>query len=441
MKKFFIVLCILFITVSFAQAPDTLWTRTYGGTHGDFGWSVQQTTDGGYIISGWTYSFGPGTPDSCNIYIVKTDSLGDTLWTKAFGGTGDDRGYEVQQTTDGGYVVVGITKSFGGGDHDLWLLKIDMNGDTLWTKTYGGAGYEYGCSIQLTSDGGYIICGEFGGIWLLKTDANGDTVWTRAYNNHTGYSVQQTLDGGYIIAGYTGVDPDYEIYYLKTNANGDTLWSKTYGEASWNWGSDVQQTTDGGYVITGYIKNPGEAYVILIKTDADGDTVWVRTYGDFWALGYSVQQTDDGGYIVTGWNSDTIGVNYLYIVKTNVNGDTLWTKTYGGGHRDVGCSVQQTTDGGYIIAGQTRSFGAGNSDFWLLKIAPDTLGIRRQEMNRATQSKMGATIFSGSLILPEGKSYKVFDITGKVVLPVKIKPGIYFIEVDGKITKKVVKIR
>ncbi len=431
-----LILLLTFATAIFAQAPDTLWTRTYGGAFGEFVKCVRQTTDGGYVISGSTWSFGPGTPDSSNIYIVKTDSLGDTLWTKAFGGTGGDWGCEVQQTTDGGYVVVGTTESFGGGS-GLLLLKIDMNGDTLWTKTYGGSGY----SIQLTSDGGYIICGSFGGIWLLKTDANGDTVWTRAYNNHVGYSVQQTLDGGYIIAGITGVYPDYEIYYLKTNANGDTLWSKTYGEASWNWGSEVQQTTDGGYIITGYIRNPGGAYVILIKTDADGDTVWVRTYGDFWAWGYSGQQTADGGYIVTGLNADTIGTNDLYIVKTNVNGDTLWTRTYGGTHNDFGCSVRQTTDGGYIIAGQTSSFGAGHSDFWLLKTDTDTLGVRGQEMNPATQSKMGATIFSGPLLLPEGKNCRVFDITGRVVIHDKIKPGIYFIEIDGKITQKVVKVR
>jgi hypothetical protein len=414
-----------------AQTPDTLWTETYGESNCDDGRSVQQTTDGGYIIAGYTLI---SSPSNFNVYLIKTDANGDTLWTKTYGGDNLDHGYSVQQTTDEGYIITGRTTSFGAGNYDVNLIKTDANGDTLWTKTYGGESSEGGWSVQQTTDEGYIITGRttsFGAgsydVYLIKTDVNGDTLWTKTYggeNSDAGYSVQQTSDGGYIIAGKTGFMEDYsdsllvwnhggrdpyqshpvrqissekhnikgktgpldrrydDVYLIKTDANGDTLWTRTYegpgGANAVDRGHSVQQTTDGGYIIGGEtgLAGAGAQDFYLIKTDANGDTLWTRTYGGTLDdRAYSVQQTTDNGYIITGKTGMYITslVQDVYIVRTDADGNTLWTKTYGvvGNHRDYGRSVQQTMDEGYVIVG----FGGSpfNRDVYFIRLTPDSL--------------------------------------------------------------------
>jgi len=199
-----VLLGLSFAPMAAALEPgDTLWTRTYGGTAGDCGRSVQQTSDGGYIIAGSTSSFGAGGSD---VYLVKTGSSGDALWTRSYGGSGDDYGFSVQQTSDGGYIIAGVTGSFGAGGYDVYLLKTDSSGDTLWTGTYGGNCYDYGRSVEQTSEGGYVIAGYtylYGpaDVYLLKTNSSGETLWIRSYGGSRddyGFSVQQTSDGGYI---------------------------------------------------------------------------------------------------------------------------------------------------------------------------------------------------------------------------------------------------
>jgi hypothetical protein len=396
MKKVIVgmICCLFYSTFLFALDPDTLWTKTYGGADNDCCHSVQQTADNGYIMAGWTYSFGSGGPDA---WLIKTDANGDTLWTKTYGGADLDYGRSVQKTSDNGYIIVGDTYSYGSGGPDAWLIKTDANGDTLWTKTYGGVNNDYSYSVQQTTDNGYIVAGwtySFGSgnndVWLLKTDQNGDTLWTKTYggaNYEYGITVQQTADTGYIITGYTksfGAG-DYDVWLLKTDQNGDTLWTKTYGGAGTDLGYTVQQTTDSGYIIVGYTVSFGSGGpdAWLIKTDANGDTLWTKTYGGTNIdVGQSVQQTADNGYIITGntWSYGS-GLADVYLIKTDVNGDTLWTKTYGGTGYDVGESVQQTTGNGCIIVGTTDSFGAGISDVWLLRItgvvdvAPEILSV------------------------------------------------------------------
>jgi len=379
-----VLLGLFFVSTAFALEPgDTLWTRTYGGVSYERANSVQQTSDGGYIIAASTYSFGAGSYD---VYLLKTDSSGDTLWARTYGGSDGDGGYSVQQTSDGGYIIGGYTESFGAGGEDVWLLKTDANGDTIWTHTYGGTASDVGQSVQQTTDGGYIIAGytlSFGqgyyDFYLIKTDADGDTLWTSTCGGSDwdeGYSVQQTADGGYIVAGYTesfGAG-DEDVWLVKADADGNILWACAYGGTGKDIGQSVQQTTDGGYIITGYTISFGQGYydIYLIKTDADGDTLWTRTYGGTdWDEGYSVQQTADGGYIVAGLTESFGGQDNedVWLLKIDADGDTLWTHRYGGSADDQGFSVQQTTDGAYIVAGGTRSFGAGDYDVWLLRVA------------------------------------------------------------------------
>jgi len=374
--------------IVFSSVLSAGWERTYGGRYDDEGGSVVQTTDGGYIIIGYTRSFGSGWRD---VYIIKTDSTGDTLWTRTYGGGNNDVGISIMQTTDGGYIITGDTESFGTGASDVYLIKIDAHGDTLWTRTHGGSDFDNGCSVMQTTDGGYIVAGitysfdstDYGDVYLIKTDAHGDTLWTHTYGGRysdAGFSVAQATDGGYIIAGYTfsfGAG-ESDVYLIKTNAYGDTLWTRTYGGRHYDISYSVVQTADGGYIIAGmtcsFRDTLGDVY--LIKTDSNGDTIWTQTYGGRYTdAGVSIAQTIDGGYIiagVTGFFGDTLGD--VYLIKTDSNGDTIWTRIFGGSDLDFGRSVAQTTDGGYIITGKTKSFSTSGWDLDVYLIKTDSLG-------------------------------------------------------------------
>ena len=384
-KRYLLVLMLTcLIGKSVYSKPDTLWTKTFGGIENDRFYSIQQTTDGGYICLGYKTSYGEGGND---VWLIKTNEFGDTLWTKTYGGSKEDYGFSVQQTTDEGYVITGWTESFGSGGYDVWLLKTDEFGDTLWTKTYGGSGDDKGSSVQQTADEGYIITGytnSYGAgkddYWLIKTSGSGDTLWTKTYGgteDDRSKSVQQTTDEGYIITGYTNSfgAGGWDLWLVKTNESGDTLWTKTIGGSEQDIASFVRQTTDQNYILIGHTNSYGDGKrdIWLIRIDESGNILWTTTYGgNENEYGYSVRQTTDSGYILSGYSqSYGSGGNDVWLIKTDEFGDTLWTKTYGGIEDEIGLAVLQTNDEGYILAGYTESYGAGNIDAWLIRIAPD----------------------------------------------------------------------
>ncbi len=372
-----------FYVISFAQAPDTLWTRTYGGERNDVAYSVQQTDDMGYIIGGYTYSFPIG---NWNMYLIKTDSLGDSVWARAYGGSLNDYGTSVQQCFDGGHVISGRTNSYGNGGLDSYVIKTDPNGDTLWTRTYGGALDDYGTEMRQTADSGYVIAGRtasFGAgsmdVYMIKTDANGDTLWMKTFGGgdyDVAYSVKQTLEGGYILSGRTrsfGTDSTFDAYLIRTDANGDSIWTRTYGGGGYDIARSVLQTTpDSGFIFAGRTGSYGagaeDAY--LVKTDSDGFVIWEQYFGGINDDRFvAVQQSTDGGFIAVGF-TESFGVDStaIYIVRTDSAGDTIWTKVIGGNNRNFGRAVNLTSDNGYIIAGYTSSSGAGRLDSYLLRL-------------------------------------------------------------------------
>jgi hypothetical protein len=366
----------LFTQYAYAQVR---FAKTYGGTSDEGASSVQQTSDGGYIVAGFTTSFGTGY----DAFLIKTDANGDIIWAKTYGGT--SYASSVQQTSDGGYIVAGSTYSSGTGSNDIFLIKTDAKGNIQWAKIYGGTVSDFAFSVQQTSDGGYIVAGfttSFGAgeadIFLIKTDAKGNIQWAKTYGGATddgAFSVQQTSDGGYIVAGTTDSfgTGEWDIFLIKTDANGNIIWSKTYGGKGFEGASFVRQTNDGGYIVAGNTNSFGAGGwdIFLIKTDAKGNIQWAKTYGGMSDdKASSVQQTSDGGYIVAGYTASFGDGDWnIFLFKTDAKGNIQWAKTYGETDTiDRGAYyVQQTSDGGYILAGTTISFGAGEHDIFLIK--------------------------------------------------------------------------
>lgn len=384
MKMILSLMVLVFpLTAAIAGPGDTLWTRTYGGIYEEKAFSVQQTADEGFIIA--LKPFG----------LMKTDGNGDTLWTRSFYGNGVAVAHSARQTIDGGYVIAGSISSFSM--FKFYMVKLNNNGDTLWTRTYGDQSYDGALSVQQTADGGYVLAGSILSntrgldFFLVKTDNNGDTLWTGMYGgvgDDKAYSVRQTADGGYIIAGFTDSfgSGDDDFCLIKTDSNGDALWTRTYGGTGDDEAYSAQIIAD-GYIIAGCTKSSGisDHNFFLVKTDYAGDTIWTRTYGGTRDdIAYSVQQSSDGGYIVAG-SSNVRSHGYdAYIVKTDYNGDTVWTHNYGGYFDEVAYSVQQTADGAYIFVGFSTSFPPDNrEDIYIVKIEGEATGVSDDDMSGA----------------------------------------------------------
>lgn len=428
-----------FYTLSFAQAPVVKqWDKTFGGSGDDELHSLQQTSDGGYILGGTSPSNINGdktenSKGSNDYWVVKIDANGKKKWDRTFGGNANDVLYSVKQTSDRGYILGGNSYSRISGDKtenkngvpDYWIVKIDSSGNKQWDKTYGAGKVDLLYSLQQTSDGGYILGGSStSGIsgdktdstrgnydyWIVKVDSSGNKQWDKTFGGGGDdqlYSVQQTLDGGYILGGSSGSNisgdrteanrgSGYDYWIVKVDNNGNKQWDRTFGGSYFDYFSSLQQTSDGGYILGGDSgsnisgdkteSSKGFADYWIVKLDANGKKQWDRTLGG----GnddrlHSLQQTSDGGYILGGYSYSGIGGDKTeanngetdyWIIKINNNGNKQWDKTFGGIGNDYLTSLQQTSNGRYILGGYSASpisgdkteNSRGSNDYWIVKL-------------------------------------------------------------------------
>jgi hypothetical protein len=368
-----------------------VWAKTYGSTNSDAagGNLIQPTLDNGYIAVTSTNSFGAGDYD---IWVLKLDASGNVIWEKTYGGPEQDLSVCVVQTAAGGYAVTGHTSSFGAGDTDLWVLYLEPDGSTVWSRTYGGAGSDKARFLTHTSDGGFIIAGttqSFGAgeedVWILKLNPSGFIAWQKTYGGAKrdyAPSIRQTLDGGFIVGASTeSFDlTSTAMWIFKLNADGTIAWQNSYGGSENDYFHSVFQTLDGGYLVAGYTGSFGagpSADIWIMKLDANGTVQWQSTYGgQDGDLVNSIGMTMDGGYIIAG-DTQNFRVDQdddIWAFKLNADGTIAWEKTYGGPGYEHAGSIRQTSDGGYVLIGSTSSFGAGGGiwgDLWVLKLGHD----------------------------------------------------------------------
>ncbi len=336
---------------------ETYWAIVYSGMYASY---IQETSDGGFILSGTVE--GPTTSDAV---ILKLNNDGTIAWQKVYGSPG----YEwiqppasVKETRDGGFIVAGGTSAFGAGYQDVWLLKLTMDGSISWQKTYGDVFTEHAFSIHETSDGGFIVGGIYASnaMWLFKLNGDGTVVWQRRYGGSLydeAHFVRETSDGGFIVGGYTNTYGN-RPWILKFNSIGDITWQKTYDNSGvWS------ILEDNGFIGAGCIYSPTTNMdLTLMKLDSNGNFIWGKKYGGTDdECGYAIDKTTDGGFIVGGYTTSFgAGFSDLWLIKTNSSGVLEWEKTYGGLY-DEGypywTSVQETSDGGFILSGDTNTYG------------------------------------------------------------------------------------
>ena len=370
----------IFSTVTLSQAPDTLWTKKIGGTEIDTGNEIIQTSDGGFVIAGYTTSFGAGQRDA---YLIKLDSLGNILWQKTYGTNLLEQAYSVKETNDGGLIISAFIYA---ATANLFLIRTNQDGDTLWTKNIGLSGNDFGSNIQLTDDGGFLVIGYTDSnistgdrdVWLLRLDSTGTILWQRTYGGtdaDEGFKLLKLSDDNLLISGYSesySSGGDRDGWIVKTDPSGNFIWSKGFGGSEYDDFAAATEDEDGDLYFTGTSVSSGNRNLWIVKTDPTGDHIFTKTYGgsdEEW--GYDIKRTNDGNFIVTGSSrSNSSGLGQLWLLKIDELGDTLWTKFFTSVNGSTGYSVIQATDNGFAVTGVAASSGTG-SDVWVIRLKPE----------------------------------------------------------------------
>ncbi len=438
------------------NTPVIEWQKSLGGSSFDQGYSIQQTTDGGFIVGGGSTSIDgdvTGNHGQADFWIIKLDDVGIIQWQKSLGGSNIEQAFSIQQTTDSGYIVAGYSKSNDGdvtgnhGDDDFWIVKLDDVGNLQWQKSLGGSGSDIGRSIQQTTDGGYIVTGSSDSTdgdvagnhgdedyWVVKLDGLGNIQWQKSLGGTAldgTSSIQQTTDGGFIVSGssvsnngdVTGNHGLADFWIVKLDNLGNIQWQKSLGGSFYEFAESVQQTADGGFIVSGSSEsidgdvtgNHGWDDCWIVKLDSLGNIQWQKSLGGNapeWAT--AIKQTTDGGFIVSATsysnNGDVTGNHGdadCWIVKLDDLGNIQWQKSLGGSDLEEAHSIQQTSDGGFIVVGGSYSNDGdvtgnhGAVDVWIVKIAPansainPAVSITHESLPNANDASIDLTVVGG----------------------------------------------
>ena len=491
------IIVLLFAAVSAAFAQPTIeWQKSFGGTNSDDAYSIQETSDGGYIVAGGSRSSDgdvtghhssshPGI-FTRDYWVVKLDSAGNIEWQKSLGGSENDYAYSIQQTSDGGFVVAGFSYSNDGdvtGHHgipgdslDYWIVKLNSIGNIEWQKSLGGSNNDWAHSIQQTVDGGYIVAGRsnsndgdvtghhgitgYPDYWIVKLNTTGNIEWQKSLGGSgwdVANSIQQTGDDGFIVAGYstsndgdvTGNHGSFDYWVVKLNGSGSIEWQKSLGGSDSDYAHSIQQTSDGGFIVAGRghsnngdaTGNHGSSDFWVVKLNSSGNIEWQKSLGGIdYEEAYSIQQTVDGGYIVAGRSSSNDGdvtgnhgESDYWVVKLNSTGNIEWQKSLGGSDYEVAYSIQQTSDGVFIVAGYSHSNDGdvtghhghtswSYTDYWIAKLSPQD-GISENSVPEKFDITAFPNPFNSSVTislsvipgLTRNPEIEIFDVNGRMV--------------------------
>lgn len=478
MKKIKVILYFLFTICVWDSAVGqvTKFEKIYGASGYDYGYSVTQVYDKGYVVAGATTSKGLGSTDA---YLLKVDSIGTVKWDKTFGGINIDQLYSIKTTNDSGLVVAGFTNSLGHGGYDMYVIRTNKLGDSLWTKTYGGADWDFAYSIEKTNDGGYILAGgtySYGkgdeDMYLVKINANGDTLWTKMYggiNEDEAWKAKQTNDGGYLIVGTTKSfgDVNGDMYIIKTNSMGDTLWTTRYGGTDIDEAYDIIEKDDGQIIVCGRTNSMGSGNFdgVVVYLSSTGTYIHHDLYGGTDDDGfYSMNLAANGRFAVSGYTYSygfTLGTaDFVLYIQNPFNG--FHSANLGGNKMEKAYCINPTEDNGYILCGNSTSYS--NLDhIYLVKL--DSNGISSANViNIPTGIAENKNIIpntylypnpadkSCTLVLPLSENYTItlVDIFGRqyyqdvvynnnksnYIIPThNLNNGFYIVKIDGETTQ------
>ncbi len=474
------------ICICIAQVPTIQWQKAMGGSGDDYGYHCEQTSDGGYITCGIsTNANGDITENNgmTDFWVVKLDPAGFIQWSKSYGSPGTDVAYSIKQTADNGYILTGFADTLGGditvnyGSQDIWILKLDAAGTLLWQKSYGGSSSENASDIEQTTDLGYIVAGttysndiDVSGnhgnsdFWIFKLDAVGTILWQKCFGgtaNDKAKSIQQTTDGGYIVAGQTdsnngnvsGNHGGIDYWVVKLDVSGNIQWKRCVGGSDHEVATSIVQTNDGGYAVAGHSRsNDGDATdnygandYWIVKLSTTGAVQWEKNCGGTGDdICFSLDLTIDEGFILSGYTASTniditgaLGDYDYWLVKIDSSGSLQWQKILGGSSGDQGQCVRQTSDGGYILTGCSLSTDgdvtgvhALSVDAWLVKLAP-YVAIEEEENNLSINIFPNPSNGNFNISGLQGENeIEIYNCIGELIYKTKTKNNIEFVSLN-----------